>query len=472
MQRVLDAQHENQDAIAEWVLGSIGPKRRLLFARYYYGGYGFEEFETPQTVLQKWEAVVCSRTLWDRGNLPSALTLLRLWYVPGNPSMTIKEAPVLTRSDQWNGQSKRSKGILLTCQEAMRPHVLEGRLLAQLCLLLTMNDASSCPLWQQEGRWALQWVRHVATDPVHALQVHALNVMMAIHKRCKAEIMVYPALDMYALTTVPNLSEDDLSGYDTLSSLCTMCVNEAFTDAATVPTCSSLPVDHPTPTRVPWSRPHAVKVASLLLEECTNCWDQDAHHDNFHTCRCGRLNSGNCLMNILAPLLCVLMVKPTEFDLPARLWHRVCRLDKPAAPPGQMYYWDGGGNADFRRTLAFTLAMLGAVPEGKVEPMLQSPFLFPMLNHRVLYNECKRYHRSERLGEWSCVVQMLENHPTVTSSTLRVLQQRLERAIAQGRLHHDLVASANIMRHRVGDALVQALRWSKARRQWVVAQLH
>ena len=35
VQRVLDAQHENQDAIAEWVLDSVSPKRRRLFERYY-----------------------------------------------------------------------------------------------------------------------------------------------------------------------------------------------------------------------------------------------------------------------------------------------------------------------------------------------------------------------------------------------------------------------------------------------------
>ena len=456
--RVHDAQREKQEAIGQWLLGLVqaGNGRPLFDDTDWYDN----QFYSPDQLLLHWEALTNLQNPFGASCSRRLLRVLRLWFLPEDPCTLVHRAPALSCRDYvWTGQhhDKHYEGTVQSFLDGVRPHVHEGSVVAQLCLVTTMLDAPVSKLWISRSRWALEWVRGVALQTTHPLRIIAVNVMLVIHQEQCARIMEYPALDLYVLSAVPNLTHHQLLEHNALGFLARSCANLPYTDHA-----DAVPLTLRGHGRLRWSRAHGAQVALQLLKSSQACWDMPAcPHGGYRLCRCG---GTGCVPRALLPLLCFLLARPTACELPEAFWSRIAGGGIVPCTPRTQFL-----DSDFQRVLAYSFIESECVPERGVMALLQSSFLFPMTNIFVVRYACREDHL---LREWACVQKLLQKHPALPPAYVRLLQGRLYGAAtaSQLQLPVDSVKGSvafEVMASCLDVALVQALRWSVARGQWL-----
>jgi hypothetical protein len=464
VRRVQDAQEEKQDAIGRWLLASgRSPWMRRGLQEY------LKDHASPQTVLSHWNDLTNLTSPGGTVYVTCAARVLSLAYFPMEPCSKIREAPALLRK-LWTGDGKhsRAESLLQGFLDTLQPLVRQGRLLPQLCLLVAMVDTATRVGWAEGDRWALTWLQGVALDSAHALHMHAVCVMLDVHRTLGAHIMEHPALDVHVLHVLPKWNPDIAHG-TVLARLWETCSSMPSTDTTELPSTRS-------PTRVPWSRPAAAKVARWLLAASKKCWEADGPareaFSSSYSCRC---ETCYCALLALVPLLCVLMARPNAgaCSLPRSLWRRVIAAQAPA--PWWPYFGRCCDN-DTRRVLVYNLAMVNGIPADQVQHVLLSPFLFPLFNRIEIKEgftcDYRYYPYGKTVTEWACLQKLLEDHPVLPLQCVSVLQRRLAAAqtglaadsTVGTPLHSQLTLCLEIGRQR-------AQRWSRPRGQWLTLQL-
>lgn len=422
VQRVMDAQCARQDAIAHWLLGHMpNPWCLLRKTRCGFDEWGFTK---PETLLQHWKSLTTLCNPLGDAHCRSALMLLRLWYLPGDPASKLKQAPALLLRAAWDAHGKRSVDTIRALQAGLRTDAEAGRLLAQMCLLLTMAGAAGCALWVSEAQWALHWVQRAALDDVHALHLFAVSVMLQVHDAHSACIMECPALDVHALSLVPALTMDKISSaHGDLLRVFSKCACKPYTDAPV----AVAPASRPGRGSVPWSRPAGAKVACMLLATLVPCW----HWEPGFSCMCATCR----VLEAVTPLLCALMARPAVLTLPGDLWGRMTRC----VQVGRSFL---DRHRSFVRDpfqlLTYSLVMADAVPAARVQDLIASGDVFPMTNSQAVFRpwDTRGGHCA---SEWMCLLRLLQTHPVLSPACVRLLQSRLDRAAAEDRLPADSV---------------------------------